>query len=324
MTSHPADVPGSMRYPPDHLSTLPSRELQQIMRDAETLPLDALINHGAMSVDYGAARVWRDSYWKGSFAKDTLLGWEERRLTPIRRSGAQYTGGRFWKRFDEVGDGEVRGFVVNYGLSFLPGRPVVTACAYPDASRPYARGGDTVLVLRYVNQPYRVVYDVIKVVDPDNCIGVMHLGEFPRGRVFGTFVMARSNHPFQKMSVPDHDAIFTSDHAVAPRPSDLEASWRGHVVFSRQPELNLHHQFNPPLVRLDVREAGGALEARMRVGLVRSTSRVEFRADEVVLAGRPGRQEHIRRLDDGTLIGRRTTGESATVTRRYVLTRLLR
>lgn len=92
MTSHPADVPGSMRYPPDHLSTLPSRELQQIMRDAETLPLDALINHGAMSVDYGAARVWRDSYWKGSFAKDTLLGWEERRLTPIRRSGAQTPG----------------------------------------------------------------------------------------------------------------------------------------------------------------------------------------------------------------------------------------
>lgn len=312
------------RYPPDHLSTLPSRQLQEIMRSGDTLPVAALINHGGLSVDYRLSRVWRDSYWKGSFAKDTLLGWEERLLTPIRQAGPQYTGGRFWKRFDEIRDGEARGFVVNYGASFLPGRPVVTACAYPDDSRPYARGGDTVLVLRYENQPYRVVYDVIKVIDADNCIGVMHLGEFPRGRVFGTFVMSRSNHPFEKMAVPDHDAIFTSSHAVAPQPSDLAGLWRGHVVFSKQPELTLHHQFNPPLVRLDVRAAGDGLEARMRVGLSRSTSRVEFRADEVVLTGRSGRQERIRRLEDGTLMGRRTTEPETAVTKRYVLTRLAR
>jgi hypothetical protein len=311
---------GAGRYPPDHLSTLPTRELNRIMRESDSLPLAALLNRGGIRVDSGARRVWRDCFWKGSFAKDTLLGWEERLMTPIRASGPQYTGGRFWKRFDEIRDGQAYGLIVNYGLSFLPGLPIVREEAFADDSRPYARAGDRVLLLTYRNQPYRIVYDLIKVVDEDNCIGVMHLGTYPRGRVFSTFVMSRSNHPFEKMAVPDHDAVFTSAEARTPSASQVAGTWRGCVVFSKHPDLTLHHQFNPPIVRVRFPDEGRT-EAQMRVGLFRSSMRVEVRNDELVLEGRSGRRERLRQIDADVLLGRRTVAGSETIKLRYVLTR---
>jgi len=308
-------------YPPDFLSTLPTRELHARMRAAESHPLPSLLNRGAVTVDDVGRRIWRDTFWKGSFAKDTLLGWEERLLTPVRSEGAQYTGGRFWKRFDEIRDDVAYGYVVNYGLAFLPGLPVVREVAYPDDARPYVRQGDRVLLLTYRNAPYRIVYDLIKVVDDRSCVGVMHLGTYPRGRVFGAFVMSRSNHPFEKMAVPEHDALFASAQARAPRPADLTGAWRGHLVFSSQPDVNLHHQFNPPLARLDVRPAGDGLTARVRAGLVPVRGRVEIGSDEAVLVA-GGVRHHLRCVGTGTLLGRRTTTASDQPTRRYVLTRV--
>ena len=68
---------------------------------------------------------------------------------------------------------------------------------YPDDNRPYVKKGDDVLLLNYTNAPYQMVYDTIKVIDEQNAIGVMHLGTFPNGIVFSTFVMARKNYPFE-------------------------------------------------------------------------------------------------------------------------------
>ena len=124
--------------------------------------------------------------WKGSFAKDTLLGWEERVRTAglgdsASRTAGRYAGGSFWKRFDEIKGEELKGHVVNYELHFLPGKPVVRKIAYPDNNRKYFTAGDDALLLTYTNEPYRIVYDLIKVIDANNCIGVMHLGKFPTG-----------------------------------------------------------------------------------------------------------------------------------------------
>jgi hypothetical protein len=38
-----------------------------------------ILNAGAVHFDFEKRRVFRDSFWKGSFAKDSLPGWEERR-----------------------------------------------------------------------------------------------------------------------------------------------------------------------------------------------------------------------------------------------------
>src|SRR5205823_229541 len=201
---------------PDEFSTRPAQELQSILRDTPTQPLETLLNHGGVVIDYEYRRIWRDSFWNGSFDKDSLLGWEERFRNAglgggVAGTGSLFAGGSFWKRFDSIENGQATGYVVNYQIDFLPGKPVVKRVSYPDNNRKYFRAGDEALLLNYTNDPYRMVYDTFKAIDKNNCIGVMHLGEFPHGVEFATFVMARNNYPFEKMSVPDHQAIFNGD-----------------------------------------------------------------------------------------------------------------
>ena len=305
----------------DYFSTLSTRDLQREMRQRTTLPLDVLLNHQGVAIDRPHRRIHRDSFWKGSFAKDNLLGWEERLMTPIRSGVAPFTGGRFWKRFDRLEDGAAVGYIVNYGIHLLPGRATVREVTYPDDRREYIGTGDKVLLLTYRNQPYRIVYDLIKAIDADNCIGVMHLGTFPKGYEFATFVMARNNYPPQKMGVPDHDALFGSAETSAPSPTDLAGEWTGHLIFLRHPELALHNQFNPPVLRATFESSGGTVHGTVRFGLSSTTGPVALTADGARL-GRSGSIHEIRRFDDDTLLGR--TIKAAEGDRpgwRYVLTR---
>jgi len=311
-------------YAADFLTTLATRELHQIFRDTRTLPLASLINQQDVRVDVEHHRIWRDVYWKGSFAKDHPLGWDERLLSPSPVDGSAFASGRFWKRFDTLRGGVATGHVVNYNLHLLPGRPEVRQVVYPDDRRRYFRAGDDVLLLTYLNQPYRIVYDALKIVDPDTCIGVMHLGTFPRGREFATFVMSRNNYPFEHMSVPDHDELFESAHARAPRVEEVAGRWSGRIVFVRHPERTLHNQFNPPWVALDV-AAGPAPSARLRFAL--SSRRLSIAPSSDVLRLMAGATTHheLRLIGNDTLLGRRPRRAGGSpdqpVTHRYVLRR---
>ena len=194
---------------PDFFSTLPTAELQVTLRGTPNLAIDTLLNTGAVRVDFDHRRIYRDAFWKGSFATDSLLGDP---AEPVRN----FTGGSFWKRFDHLQDGVATGYVVNYEISALPGLPEVRAVPYPDDRRLYIRKGHEVLLLSYTNDPYRLVYDTIKVIDPQNAIGVMHLGKFPLGMEVATFVLARHNYPFLNMSIPDHEMLWDDPHAGLP------------------------------------------------------------------------------------------------------------
>src|SRR5260370_42526058 len=95
---------------PDYFSTRPSAELQAILRDTPTLGIENLANTGAVRIDFAQERIFRDSFWKGSFAKDTLLGWEERVrdavLDPSATAAGRFlAGGRFGKRYKRVQTG---------------------------------------------------------------------------------------------------------------------------------------------------------------------------------------------------------------------------
>ena len=129
--------------------------------------------------------------------------------------GAAFAPGAFWKRLDTITDGKATGRVVNYDIHALPGDPVVRAAIYPDDNRRYLRKGDQVLLLTYRNDPYKPVYDVIKLVDENNAIGVMHLGEYPNGFEFATFVMSRYSYPLERMSADDHRLLFARPDLVA-------------------------------------------------------------------------------------------------------------
>lgn len=196
----------------DFFSTLPTKELQAILRSTQTLPIEALLNTGALRVDFAEQRIFRDIYWKGSFAADSVLGWEERVRTKtlhpeIHEHGKIFAGGSFWKRFDKVENGVATGEVVNYNIEWLPGDPEVRAVPYPDDKREYFEQGQTILLLHYRNDPYRKVYDTMKAIDANNVIGVMHIGEFPKGTEFATFVLARHNYPFELATEDDRKLI---------------------------------------------------------------------------------------------------------------------
>jgi cholesterol oxidase len=293
---------------PDYFSTRPTVELQTILRESPTLPLATLLNHGGVEIDFTDRRIWRDSFWKGSFAKDTLLGWEERLRGAAlggtaERTAGSYAGGSFWKRFDELQDDQVTGYVVNYELDFLPGKPVVRSVPYPDNNRKYFKAGDEVLLLTYTNEPYRIVYDVIKAIDQRNCIGVMHLGQFPHGLEFATFVMARDNYPFENMSVPDHQAIFYGEHVQVPSAAEIAGTWEGHLIFLTRPDVSLLNQFNPVAFRLRFVPTSAGVEARYRFGLIGGQKVVEFTDEFVRLIDTSRFQDEIRIIDPDTMIG---------------------
>src|SRR5262249_27307875 len=104
---------------PDFFSTRAASELQAILPDTPTAGIENLINTGSVRVDFERQRIFRDSFWKGSFAKDSLPGWEERVRNELLGNEAQdaghiFAGGSFWKRFDRIQDGVASGYVVNY------------------------------------------------------------------------------------------------------------------------------------------------------------------------------------------------------------------
>jgi hypothetical protein len=256
---------------PDFFSTRPSDELQAILRDTPTLGIEHLANTGAVRIDFVQQRIFRDSFWKGSFAKDTLIGWEERVRGGLLDPGAAvagrvFAGGSFWKRFNPVQNGVATGDVVNYELSALPGLPEVRTVQYPDDNRAYFKKGDEVLLLKYTNAPYQTVYDTIKVIDGQNAIGVMHLGTFPNGIVFSTFVMARQNYPFEHMSAPDAEALFADARAAVAGAAAMEGDWDGHLITLKTPDTSLLNQVSPVL-----------FHASFRAGLAKcSAAGVEF------------------------------------------------
>lgn len=137
---------------PDYFSTQPAGDLQQILRATPTQPLESLLNTDKVTFDFDKKRIFRDSFWKGSFAEDSVLGWEEQvRNGGLGASGVQtgrvFAGGSFWKRFGKVQDGVATGKVVNYEITQLPGEPQVQQLAYPDNNRRYFQQGDSVLLL---------------------------------------------------------------------------------------------------------------------------------------------------------------------------------
>jgi hypothetical protein len=204
----------------DFFSTLLTRNLQAILRSSETLPIEKLVNTGAVRIDFVNQRIFRDTYWKGSFAADSLPGWEERVRTKnvhpeVYEHGKIFAGGSFWKRFDKVENGVATGEVVNYNLEWLPGDPEVRTVPYPDDQRTYFHKDQRILLLHYRNDPYRQVYDTIKIIDQNNAIGVMHIGDFPNGTEFLTFVLARHNYPFE-LATADDRRLIDAGPATAP------------------------------------------------------------------------------------------------------------
>jgi hypothetical protein len=211
---------------PDYFSTRSSAELQAALRASSTLPLESLINTGSVRIDFEKAahlpRLFLERFVRcrhaarvgGARAQQRLRsGWREERCHLHRRQFLEAVR-RHRQRRSLRPCRQLR-------TRFHSGLPEVRRVQYPDANRAYFNKGDDLLLLTYKNQPYRIVYDTIKVIDEDSALGVMHLGDFPNGVEFASFVMERHNYPFEKMSIADHHAIFADPRTRVPRPDEL-------------------------------------------------------------------------------------------------------
>ncbi|MDX1983676.1 MAG: GMC family oxidoreductase [Bryobacteraceae bacterium] len=239
---------------PDFFSTRTTEELQAVLREQPTLPLEKLVNTQSVHIDIENGRIFRDCFWKGSFAKDSLPGL----IAPQQEVGRIFTGGGYWKRFDGIRDGAAFGQVVNYELKWLPGDPEVREIAYPNDSRRYIRKGDKALLLTYRNPPYQQVYDLIKVIDENNSVGVMHIGDFPNGTEFATFVMSRHNYPLPAMSVDDHRLLMADPRTGEPAPAQIAGDWAGRLILLPTANLSLINQHNPVLFQCTFAADGSA------------------------------------------------------------------
>ena len=283
---------------PDYFSTRPTSDLQAVLHDTPCLALDQLLNTGAVRIDYDQFRIFRDSFWKGYFAEDSLLGWEQKIRSTVLGGGAEemgriFAGGSFWKRFDSVQNGVAKGYVVNYEIQALPGLPEVRQFAYPDDKRRYFKKGDPVLLLTYTNDPYRMIYDTIKVVDGQNAIGVMHLGTFPDGLEFATFVMSRDNYPFENMSIEDYQAIFADSRNKVPDTAALTGIWNGHLIFLPTAGSSLLNQVSPVTFQLSVATQGQQTTGQYKVG----PAEFSVPLDAAAL------QQNFRQVDGDTVLG---------------------
>ena len=293
---------------PDYFSTRPTADLEAVLHDTPGRPLEQLLNSGAVRIDYDQRRIFHDSFWKGSFAADSLPGWEEKIRGGLLGSGAEdmgriFAGGSFWKRFDGVQNGVAKGYVVNYEVRALPGLPEVRQVAYPDDRRRYVKKGDPVLLLNYTNDPYRLVYDTIKVIDDRNAIGVMHLGTFPDGIEFAAFVMSRNNYPFENMSIEDHGRMFADARNAAPAAAQLAGTWNGRVILVPTTADTLLNQLSPVLFHVTFSDG----KARYDAGPVQFSQPLDLAA--------------FRLIDAQTVIGKCVATAAGGADWKFLLTR---
>jgi hypothetical protein len=120
----------------------------------------------------------------------------------------------------------------------------------------------------------------------------MHLGTFPDGLEFATFVMSRNNYPFENMSIEDHQAIFDDTRNNVPNPSDLAGTWSGHLVLLPTTDNSLLNQVSPVAFRVSFQAQDGRTTAKYQVGPV-----------EFSIALDAATPQGFREIDSDTILG---------------------
>ena len=121
---------------------------------------------------------------------------------------------------------------------------------------------------------------------------------------FATFVMARNNYPFEKMSVEDHQLLFKDPHTHVPTAAQLTGQWNGNLIFVEHPNSTILNQLNPVVFQLVFATQGTQLQARYKFGLISTGAQVEMTPEFVRLSDFTAFQGEIRMIDNDTLIGK--------------------
>jgi hypothetical protein len=83
----------------------------------------------------------------------------------------------------------------------------------------------------------------------------MHLGDFPNGIEFATFVLERYSYGFEYMSIDDYNVLMGDSQPATQ--AQLTGQWSGNFIFLEHPNVALLSYPKPPGVQLTFTSATG-------------------------------------------------------------------
>jgi hypothetical protein len=157
--------------------------------------------------DPASMMISNNSHWKGIFSRDTN----------IQNTLTLYFGG-FWKRFTKNQSGDITGITHPFEV------PVF---ARNKATNNEFEGLGKVILLEYLDAPYNIFYDLLKIVDENTILGKAFLGKPSSGREILTFSMSRK-YPLEFMTEEDHGMLYSK--MKKPALESMIGIWEGRLV----------------------------------------------------------------------------------------------
>lgn len=238
--------------------------------------------------------ISNNSHWKGIYPRDT---------DDIRNTLTLYFGG-FWKRFS-----------ANSGPSSTAKE--ITGITHPFEVPVFARNKATdieldgfgrVVLLEYLDPPYNLFYDVLKIVDENTILGKAFFGKPTRDREMLTFSMSRK-YPFEFMTEEDHEVLYSK--MKKPTLQSMVGIWEGRLVSDST--------WSDPVFRFKYYFDSGKHEERSTTissptlkndylfgNIIAGTAIVSEKEDHVEMQDETGGIFHdeIRQINDDILIGK--------------------
>ena len=263
---------------------LPEEQLERLFREAETLPIEKLINSGEHAIDLEHRMIYNDRFWKGFFPQGSALN---------TFSSLFFSG--FKKRFFQ-GEAGLNG-ITSDSDGRINARNILEEVSLTEKKGDLDKG--KYILLRYPDPPWQPFFDVFKMISQDLVIGRAYSGVFPHGVRIMTFPMVR-RYAFDHMTVNDFRTLF-NDYGVRPDQNLLEGIWQMRTI------ANSNH--SQAVARLTFVAKPGGLEVHYQfLEILEGQSRVQYTPEQLQLYDFTPLHDEIRMIAPGYMVGKWTTG----------------
>ena len=172
---------------------------------------DKIIPNKNWKFNPNTLEITNNVFWKGFYGRDNDL----------MTTGLRFFGG-FYKRFQKNNSKSFKGITHPFEPQIVDAKSFATEETVP--------GYGTVIRLRYLDAPYNMAYDLLKMVDKNTIIGKAFMGEFPRGRELFNFSMSRV-YDIDFMTEDDLLTIFNNPKlSHTPKGKEIVGRWEGMLV----------------------------------------------------------------------------------------------
>jgi cholesterol oxidase len=270
-------------FDPVEVANFKEADLERIFSRVETMGLEGMVNTGERSIDFTKGRIHNDTVWKGFFPRGHILN---------QMSSAIFAG--FKKKFSKTPEGFVG--VTSDSDERINVRNTLQEIAVTGRDGTLEPG--RYILLRYLDPPWSIFYDIFKFVNDDLLIGRVYLGDYPNGARMFTFPMTRT-YALDQMTVEDHRTIYAG--ASVPTKEQLAGLWEMRMVSNANPTGVVAY------LKFD-HKPDGRLEARYRLlGLLEGMSEPIFEIDNLRLNDFTPFHDEIKFVADDFMIGKYVT-----------------